>query len=180
MMKIRYWGMKSYYSTRIRYKIVIFGTMMMLIFGCGSRKKIVNTNKGSETTQVVENTASSDSSRITSSDSTKTNTNTSEEYSEQITETITFDDKGNLTGYIKSTNRKGTKNSNTEEKKGISKDSTGVSLKSSSTDSTESTEHDIGNSNLTVTPSNPIYKWIGAGLFVLILGAGVALWYKFR
>lgn len=162
-------------------KNCIIAALCLLIVafsGCGSKKKITQIDSGIEYSNVNQNAVAKDSSKVLSTDAEKNTSSSSEDYNERIVETTTFDEKGNLKSYTKDTKRKGSKNSTNEESKNLSKDSTKVSLLAISVDSIGLEAHDEIRTSLDISSSNPIYKWIGAGLFVVIVIGAIYLYLK--
>lgn len=151
---------------------------LLLLYSCGSKKKITSFQKSYEIESMQKNAEVKDSAKVVLTDTTKKKSSNSEEYQKTTTETATFDKDGKLVSYTKQTNEKGSKKSDNEENAGLSKDSTAVYVASSVSDSTNTKKSEEKALDLTKTAKNPIWNWIGIGLFVLILGAGVVLYFK--
>lgn len=151
-----------------------------LLTGCSSKRKITDFKKHEvHIVQEVED-AATDSTKVVKKDSSKSDTKIKEVWEETVKEVTSYDTSGRITSITKETNRKGTRNTDKQEIKGSQSDSTSVrnEVLKKVIDSMVTSVNKRAEA-IPEKKRNPIWHWIGFGLFVVIIGLAVVVYFKF-
>lgn len=151
-------------------------TKLMLLFiaifliGCSSNRKISEFK--SHKLVVVEEVkeVSTDSTKKSKKDSSRTATKMKEDWEESIKEITVYDTSGRKAYTVIETNRKGSRDINKEETKGSESDSVNVkSTELQKVIDSMVTSIDERNEAIPEKKRNTIWNWIGGALFICIL-----------
>lgn len=150
-------------------KRVIITLVILFFISCGSKKKIVTVSKVEEKIEIVKKDTSETRSTVQVTDTTRKTTKVSEKSSERVVEETTFDSDGRPTKYTKTTERTGSRDAETNEKKGLSADSVSEERKSSQESERRNIKTYDKDSDVTRSSDNPVWKYIGWGIILIAL-----------
>lgn len=156
----------------VNMKNILIILCLFVFIGCGSKKKITKTNKSYDLVVSKQNKTVQEQLKVNSIGTTKTKTKVTQSLNQTIIERYIFSDEGRLTEYSKETNKQEDKETNVDENKGLSSDSIGTKTETLITDSTNESEKETKDIDLNKKSSNPIYYWIGAAIFIVIIAFG--------